>query len=157
MASETPAVCVLVVDDHVDTVRLMRLALAYRGYGVVTATTAAAAAAAAAALARAGRCDLMVIDIGMPDRSGLALMREVKACPGIPVVALSSYAHPSDEADAMAAGFDRYMTKPIDFSALIDAVRELTPNSAHPVDPSGAAAAASARPTRPCACGPRCL
>lgn len=118
--------CILVVDDHADTVELIRLVLTRCGYGVLTATSADEATA----MLRDGRCDLIISDIGLPGRSGLDLMREIRERYGIRGIALSGYVRLSDEEAATAAGFDRYLTKPIEFSALIDAVEELTSQAA---------------------------
>ena len=115
-------VCILVVDDHADTVGVLRRLLALEGYSVMTATTAAEAAD----LVRAGDCDLIVSDVGLPDRSGLHLMSELRAQYGLRGIALSGYTEASDLKAARDAGFERFLAKPVQFEKLIAAVRELT-------------------------------
>ena len=116
------SVCILVVDDHADTVIVLRRLLALEGYSVLTATTAAEATE----LVRGGECDLIVSDVGLPDRSGLALMAELRAHYGLRGIALSGYTEDADLRAARDAGFERFLAKPVEFEKLIAAVRELT-------------------------------
>jgi CheY-like chemotaxis protein len=115
-------VCILVVDDHADTVGVLRRLLVLEGYSVLTATTAAEAAR----LARDGECDLVVSDVGLPDRSGLQLMTDLRAQYGLRGIALSGYTEAADLKAARDAGFERFLAKPVQFEKLIAAVRELT-------------------------------
>ncbi len=116
------SVCILVVDDHADTVLVLRRLLALEGYSVLTATSADEAAE----LARDGKCDLLVSDVGLPDRSGLQLMTDLRDQYGLRGIALSGYAEAADRKAAQDAGFDRFLSKPVQFENLIAAVRELT-------------------------------
>lgn len=116
------SVCILVVDDHTDTVRVLRRLLELEGYGVLVA----ASADEAAALARRGDCDLIISDIGLPGRSGLELMAELRAQYGLRGIALSGYTDRADLVAARAAGFERFLAKPVQFEALVAAVKELT-------------------------------
>jgi CheY-like chemotaxis protein len=116
------SVCILVVDDHADTVGVLRRLLALEGYSVLTATSAAEAAE----LARNGDCDLIVSDVGLPDRSGLHLMSELRAQYGLRGIALSGYTEAADLKAARDAGFERFLAKPVQFEKLVAAVRELT-------------------------------
>jgi PAS domain S-box-containing protein len=79
------------------------------------------------ALAMAGRAapDLVLLDIQLPGIDGFELLRRLRAMPamaGVPVVAVSANAMPEDRARAMAAGFDDYVTKPIDMPLLLATV-----------------------------------
>lgn len=116
------SLCILVVDDHADTVGVLRRLLALEGYSVMTATTAAEATE----LVRDGTCDLIVSDVGLPDRSGLHLMSDLRAQYGLRGIALSGYAEAADRKAARDAGFERFLAKPVQFDKLIAAVRELT-------------------------------
>lgn len=120
--TQSGSVSILVVDDHADTVGILRRLLALEGYRVMTATTAAEAAE----LVRAGDCDLIVSDVGLPDRSGLHLMSELRAQYGVRGIALSGYTEAADLKAAREAGFERFLAKPVQFEKLIAAVRELT-------------------------------
>ena len=120
--STAGSVCILVVDDHADTVVVLRRLLALEGYSVMTATSAEEATE----MARQGDCDLLVSDVGLPDRSGLQLMSELNQLYGLRGIALSGYTDPADLKAAREAGFDRFLSKPVQFDKLIAAVRELT-------------------------------
>jgi two-component system, chemotaxis family, CheB/CheR fusion protein len=113
--------CILVVDDHDDTLAMVQRLLSLAGYVVHVARSAEEAIR----LAGAHRCDLLVSDVGMPGESGLDLMRQLKAQYGMPGIAVSGFAREQDAADALAAGFDRHLAKPIDFPVLLTAVKAL--------------------------------
>jgi CheY-like chemotaxis protein len=86
---------------------------------------AAANAAEALRLARAQRCDVVVSDVGLPDRSGLELMRELRSLYRIPGIAVSGYTDAADVKECERAGFARHMKKPIDFDELLDVMQEI--------------------------------
>src|SRR5215212_142495 len=81
------SLCLLLVDDHAESLRPLAVLLAREGYRVRSAGTVAEARV----IAREGPCDLLVADIGLPDGSGLDLMRELAADRGLRGVALSVY------------------------------------------------------------------
>jgi CheY-like chemotaxis protein len=69
--------------------------------------------------------DVILMDINMPDISGLAALAILRANPltsHIPVIALSSNAYPTDIKEGLEAGFFRYLTKPFKISEFMDAV-----------------------------------
>ncbi len=69
--------------------------------------------------------DVLVSDLGLPDRSGLDLVRELAARhPGraLPAIALSGYATGDDVQRSRAAGFRMHLSKPVDFSTLMNAI-----------------------------------
>src|SRR5688572_33365114 len=106
------SVCILVVDDHEDSLKALARLLQINGYVVHTARTAEEAKA----LAAGRRCDLVIGDIGLPDQDGCALMRELREAHGLKGIALSGYAERSDVKDALAAGFDRHIAKPVSYA-----------------------------------------
>ncbi len=107
-------VSVLVVEDERDTRDVLARILGDCGAEVTTA----ASAAEAFALVEARRFDVLVGDIGMPGEDGLTLMRRVRALPpdrgAVPAVALTAFARPEDRHDALAAGFQVHLAKPVD-------------------------------------------
>ena len=114
--------CVLVVDDHADTVSLIDRLLTSRGYDVLSATSAAQASRILASI----KCDALVADIGLPDGSGLDLMRRVAAAGyGTRGIAVSGRSSDADREAAGHAGFERFLSKPVDFNLLVAHVREL--------------------------------
>ena len=112
--------CVLVVEDHPDTLRYLSKLLRMHGYAVHEATTCAQALAVAE---REG-CQVVVSDVSLPDCSGLTLMRELRERqPGVRGVAVSGHAGAEHARAAREAGFDRHVAKPLKFDDLLDAIR----------------------------------
>lgn len=115
---------ILLVDDHADSVELLRMLLVRRGFEVTIARSVAAAIVAAAA----EPLDVLVSDIGLPDGSGYDLLRQLRSAGPLPAVALSGLDRAADVARAREAGFDEYLTKPVGITQLVDAIRRLSPD-----------------------------
>ena len=114
---------VLVVEDDQDSNDLLRLLLQRWGATVASATSVNAAMAHLAL----DRPDLIITDIGLPGEDGYSLLRRVRALPGergglVPALVVSAYAHAEERRRAEAAGFQHYLTKPFDPSALAAAI-----------------------------------
>jgi PAS domain S-box-containing protein len=115
---------ILAVDDHPDARELVRVALTDRGAEVHTAASVSDALAALEDVA----ADVLVSDLGMPGADGFALvaqLRERERTDGRPpmvAIALTAYASPHDRTQALAAGFDLHVAKPVDPDALTDAL-----------------------------------
>lgn len=112
---------VLVVDDHHDTCLGMKRMLERRGYQITIAHTAEQAVNKV----RAEEFDLLISDIGLPDRSGYELMREVRLNSQLPGIALSGFGSEQDVSQAKEAGFDEHLTKPINFERLEKTIQSL--------------------------------
>jgi signal transduction histidine kinase/ActR/RegA family two-component response regulator len=112
---------VLVVDDHVDTCTGMKLMLERRGYRVTVAHTADQAVEKT----EHEDFDLIVSDIGLPDRSGYELMKELGTTKGLRGIALSGFGMETDVSRARTAGFSEHLTKPINFDRLDEAIQTL--------------------------------
>ena len=111
----------LVVDDHEDTCTGMKMMLERRGYKI----TVAHSAEQAMEKARGKDFDLLISDIGLPDRSGYELMRELRNSKGLRGIALSGFGMEHDVKKAQAAGFSEHLTKPINFERLEEAIANL--------------------------------
>jgi signal transduction histidine kinase/ActR/RegA family two-component response regulator len=112
---------ILVIEDNGDAADVLRMLLELEGHQVEIA----AEGHAGLALALEGRFDAIVCDIGLPGIDGLELMTRLRAAQPVPrplTVALSGYGQPSDRARALAAGFDRYLVKPVASAALVEAL-----------------------------------
>jgi signal transduction histidine kinase len=112
---------VLLVDDHHDTCIGMKRMLERRGYEI----TVAHSADQAVEKVRTQDFDLLISDIGLPDRSGYDLMREVRLNKNLPGIALSGFGTERDVNQARAAGFSEHLTKPINFERLEKTIQNL--------------------------------
>ncbi|MCD4525173.1 response regulator transcription factor [Nocardioides sp. cx-173] len=115
---------VLIVDDDEDIRELLSLALRIAGHDVLTASDGPAALD----VLDAEPVDLMVLDVSMPQMSGLEVARRVRASPRSPeplILMLSAMADPGDIAAGLASGADSYATKPFSIPVLTQAVDEL--------------------------------
>jgi CheY-like chemotaxis protein len=104
---------ILIVDDNAANLKLARVLLVGEGYRVRTAMNAEEALASV----EQERPDLILMDIQLPGMDGLALTRHLKTNPatrGVVIIALTAYAMIGDEAKAIDAGCDGYISKPID-------------------------------------------
>jgi two-component system, cell cycle response regulator len=117
---------ILVIDDEVDTIELVEAALHRHGYEVIGAWNGMAGLQ----LARERYPALILIDLMLPEINGFDVCRRLRNDPAtahIPRVILSARASLTDQADATAAGADRYLMKPVGIKALVNVVRELLP------------------------------
>jgi signal transduction histidine kinase/CheY-like chemotaxis protein/PAS domain-containing protein len=117
---------VLVVDDEPDARELMRQLLDDCHAEVLTAPSAAEAMA----LLQLKRPDLLLSDIGMPERDGYQLIQDVRRLPAdrgghTPAIALTAFARAEDRVRAMQAGYQQHLSKPIEPRELIAAVARL--------------------------------
>ena len=113
---------ILLVDDHAESLTVLARLLERSGYSVAAAGTYAEAVEAA----ERRRCDLLVSDVGLPDRSGLELMQELRARYPIPGIALSGFTDECDVVASREAGFARHLNKPVMFDDLLEAIREVS-------------------------------
>jgi CheY-like chemotaxis protein len=121
-----PGLHILLVEDHPDTAEAMADLLSAAGHEVTVAGSVAAGIAAAdAAAAGAGGIDLVVSDLGLPDGSGLDLMRKLAGRHGLKGIALSGYGMEEDVRKSREAGFELHLTKPVDLAALKAAILEV--------------------------------
>ncbi|MGI8431153.1 MAG: hybrid sensor histidine kinase/response regulator [Chthoniobacterales bacterium] len=111
----------LVVDDHHDTCLGMKMLLERRGYRI----TLAHSADQAVERAQEEKFDLPISDIGLPDRSGYELMKELRETRALRGIALSGFGMENDVSRARAAGFSEHLTKPINFERLDAVIRHL--------------------------------
>lgn len=111
----------LVVEDDAQLVKALALTLRSRGYDVTTAGTAADALR----LAAVRRFDVVVLDLGLPDRDGLEVIEEVRRTSAVPIVVLSARRDQRDKVLALDAGADDYLTKPFAFAEFSARIRAL--------------------------------
>jgi PAS domain S-box-containing protein len=117
---------VLVVDDELDARQLLTTVLSQYGAQVI----AVASAADALAAVQQFQPDVLVSDIGMPETDGYALIRQLRSLPSeqggrIPAVALTAYARAEDRTQALLAGFQLHVSKPVNPAELAAVVANL--------------------------------
>jgi CheY-like chemotaxis protein len=115
---------ILVVEDNEQNRMLMRQILTHYGYEVLEATDGLTGLE----MARAHLPALILLDIQMPVMNGLAVIRELRNDPEvskIKAIAVTSFAMKGDRERALQAGFDEYVTKPIDTRKFVALVKEI--------------------------------
>jgi len=115
---------VLIVEDSDDARYFMRLSLEQLGYLIVEAENGARAVE----VAQSERPDIILMDLSLPILDGLAATEKIRASDGlsgIPIIAVTAHQETDFRAGAKAAGFDAYVTKPIDIDFLSELIRGL--------------------------------
>ena len=116
---------VLVVEDFEDNRFMMRRLLEMSGYRVIEAVNGKQAVEAAIS----ERPDLILMDLSLPMLDGLAATRRIREAEGlgrVPIVAVSAHDSADFHTEALAAGCDEYVTKPIDFDHLVQLLDRLS-------------------------------
>lgn len=115
---------ILLVDDHDDIREMMTRQLQKHGYNVVTATNGLEAVLAVAQAPPT----LILMDVNMPELDGYEATMQIRAADSdrrIPVIVLTAYALPGDEARSIAVGCDAFHPKPVDFDKLFEQISQL--------------------------------
>lgn len=122
----TEPLSILLVEDHPDTLQILARLLQRWGYGVTIATDVQSA------LERLSKqkFDVLISDLGLPDGSGLDIMREVKSRSSLLGIALSGYGTDEDIRASLEAGFSEHLTKPVSFQSLRAALQRIAAKSA---------------------------
>ncbi|ORW24123.1 two-component system response regulator [Mycolicibacter nonchromogenicus] len=110
---------VLVVDDEPQILRALKINLSVRGYEVVTAATGSGALRAAAEQ----RPDVVILDLGLPDISGIEVIAGLRGWLTAPVIVLSARTDSADKVEALDAGADDYVTKPFGMDEFLARLR----------------------------------
>ncbi len=110
---------VLVVDDDRQLLRALRINLSVRGYEVFTAATGSGALGAAAE----HHPHAVILDLGLPDISGVEVLVGLRGWMSAPVIVLSARTDSADKVGALDAGADDYMTKPFGMDELLARLR----------------------------------
>jgi two-component system cell cycle response regulator len=116
---------VLVVDDTPANIRLMEARLSAEYFDVITARSGTEALDICARV----ECDIVLLDVMMPDLDGFEVCRRLKSDPKtcfVPVVMVTALDHPADRVRGLEAGADDFLTKPVADAILIARVRSLT-------------------------------
>src|SRR5687768_17583811 len=112
----TAALRILIVEDHADSAEAIKKLLVHDGHEVAVAGTVCDALR----LSAESHFTRLQCDIGLPDGSGLDLVRTLKrAHPELRAIALSGFAMPHDVEQALQAGFDAHLAKPVTMEQLL--------------------------------------
>jgi len=110
---------ILVVDDELKIVQLVRDYLERAGFGVLTAQDGKTALS----LARSDKPDMIILDLGLPEMDGLDVTRELRKSSNAPILMLTARAEETDKLIGLELGADDYMTKPFSPKELVARVR----------------------------------
>ena len=110
---------VLIVEDDPGIRAVLRVLLAAAHYRVVEAESAARGEIEA----RSHKPDLLIVDLGLPDRDGLEVIRGVRAWSSVPIIVLSARTNEEQKIAALDVGADDYVTKPFGAAELLARVR----------------------------------
>jgi CheY-like chemotaxis protein len=154
---------ILVVEDNAQNLKLTTIILQGQGHTVIPALDSHEAEGALAAEIP----DLLILDMGLPEKDGYTFARELRARPDtarLPILALSAFAMPGDAEKALEAGCTEYLTKPIRRALLVERVASMlgvagasanagaatptggTPDPATPLAPAAPSATAKVDP-----------
>jgi two-component system KDP operon response regulator KdpE len=117
MSGEGPLV--LVVEDEPQMRRLLRLTLESNGMRFVEATSAREAISQL----RSRQPDVIIADLGLPDRDGIEVIREARCSTAAPIIVLSARSQEADKIQALDAGADDYVSKPFSSGELLARLR----------------------------------
>ena len=114
---------ILIVEDNPDNMKLFRALLTLKGHEVTALQSGDGLLEALDQI----RPDLVLMDIQLPGKDGFALLAEIRTSPhaALRVVALTAHAMTGDRDRAQAAGFDDYITKPIDIATFPEQVSKV--------------------------------
>ncbi|MGE0383230.1 MAG: response regulator [Gammaproteobacteria bacterium] len=124
---------VLLVEDEPHIRRFVRTALESEGLAVDEAETAKHGLTGASTR----RPDLIIVDLGLPDRDGLELIGELRRWSTLPIIVLSARRDEADKVRALDLGADDYLTKPFGVAELLARVRAALRRSAMSAEPAG--------------------
>lgn len=120
----------LVVEDFEDSRFMMRRLLEMAGYNVLEASDGEQAVK----IAVEARPVIILMDLSLPKLDGLAATRQIRQKKGlkaVPIVAVSAHDSPESRTEALAAGCDEYVTKPIDFDHLTEVLQRFLSAGGH--------------------------
>jgi two-component system, OmpR family, KDP operon response regulator KdpE len=125
---------VLIVEDDRDIRQLLRTLLEAHDYRVVLAESAARALIEA----RSHQPDAIIVDLGLPDRDGQSVIREIRQFSAVPILVLSARTMEAEKIRALDGGADDYVTKPFESGELLARVRAALRRSVRSADRSEA-------------------
>jgi len=119
---------ILIVEDNEKNMKLFRDVLQFAGYETIEAVTGGEGFE----LARSQAPDLVLLDIQLPDRDGVGVLKDIRREIGsaLPVLAVSASVMPDDQQRILASGFDGFITKPINVKGFLNVVKQMVAEQA---------------------------
>lgn len=121
---------ILVIEDEGNINNLLKALLETSGYQVITAKNCKNGQT----LFTSHRPDLVILDLGLPDRDGMTFLEEIRKESLTPVIVVSARSEDKDKVDALDLGANDYVTKPFSSAELVARVRSALRNSRHSAD-----------------------
>lgn len=118
----------LVIDDEQQMLRALRTILGQQNYQVTTSGTGEEGLA----LATAAQPDIIILDLGLPDMSGVDVCKQLRVWTDLPVIVLSAHDSEAEKVAALDAGADDYLTKPFGVDELLARVRVALRHASRP-------------------------
>lgn len=115
---------ILIVEDNEKNMKLARDVLRAKGYATLEAVTGEEGVRAA----KEQRPDLVLMDIQLPGINGMEALRQIRAeaaCAAIPVIAFTASVTAADRSQIAAAGFDGFLSKPVNLKEFIETIQRL--------------------------------
>lgn len=126
---------ILIIEDNAANLELVRYLLAFSGYTVLEARDGAQGLA----MARRERPDLIICDLQMPLLDGYQVLAQLRGDPGNAaslIVAVTAFSMPNDRQKVMTAGFDGYLSKPIEPEKFVDQIEAFLPTELRSARPA---------------------
>lgn len=110
---------ILIVDDEIQILKLLRITLTSHGYKLAEATTGQECLYEAAIY----KPDIIILDLGLPDMDGLEVIQRIREWSKVPIIILSAREQEKDKIVALDTGADDYLTKPFGMGELLARIR----------------------------------
>ena len=110
---------ILVVEDDPAITNLIRTTLDTQDYQYHTAKNGSGALMDAVSY----NADVIILDLGLPDMDGVAIIRKIRGCSNVPIIVVSARSEDQDKVEALDAGADDYLTKPFSIEELLARLR----------------------------------
>jgi len=123
----TQQISILLVEDHEDSAEVMSRLLRQKGYSVETCATVTEALN----IVSARQFNLLLSDIGLPDGTGIDLIRQIRQHSSLPAIALTGFGMDQDVARYRESGFDAHLTKPVNFQKLEMVINQFFSDKGH--------------------------
>ena len=124
---------ILVIDDETQIIKFLKVSLGSHGFEIDEAVNGADGIARVAA----GKPDLIIVDLGLPDMDGKSVVKAIREWSSTPIIVLSAREQEKEKVEAFEAGADDYVTKPFGIGELIArirvAIRHTTPGESDPL------------------------